>query len=192
MFAFILNLTTTWRTSPWGVILYLLICFVRPLSLVGAAPVAVLGGHLYGPVAGPILAITGWTLSVFPGYWLGLLLPATWQKWRRWPAPVKKAMKSSRRFPWTSALFLRLLIPWDTVNAVLGNLRLPWRVALATGLLSASGQALAWSLAGAAVTTNGQLSTARVNPTILLVALLISLAITLASWWWQKRQLLQK
>jgi uncharacterized membrane protein YdjX (TVP38/TMEM64 family) len=179
---------TTW---PVGPVLYLLACFIRPITFIGAAPLALIGGHLYGPVAGPILAITGWILSTLPGYWFGRWLPATWQNWRHWPKKLHKAMVASHRYPWPSAFLLRLFIPWDSVNAVLGNLRIPWRVVMTTGAVSAFGQALAWSLAGASVTTNGAQS-AQVNPTIMLIALLVSLGLTAISMVWPKiKKLLQ-
>ena len=115
----------------WGVFAYVLVYLARPIVLFPASILTIVGGILFGPVAGVLIVIVAANASAMIAYGIGRLLgraPGTDDDIaddeaslaRRWSARM-------RNNSFETVLIMRLLfLPYDLVNYLSGVLRLRW------------------------------------------------------------------
>ncbi len=127
---FIDNVETAW----WGVLAYVAVYLARPIVLFPASVLTVVGGVLFGPVAGVIIVIIAANGSATIAYLVGRLL-------RRAPDHDAASRWSTklRNNSFETVLVMRFLfVPYDLVNYAAGALRIryvPFITATAIGSL---------------------------------------------------------
>ena len=131
----------------WGVFAYVALYLARPIVLFPASILTVVGGILFGPVAGVMIVIVAANASAMIAYGVGRLLGRTPGASDEAAVPgddVSFARRWSNRMranSFETVLIMRLLfLPYDLVNYLSGVLRLRWLpFLLATALGSLPG-----------------------------------------------------
>jgi len=130
------------RNSPYGFSLYLLMYFIRPVLLIPASLLTVLGGVIFGLWPGFLYVFFAGMLSAVLPYTLGW-----WTSSDEIPQPAKDGLsihrftKMLQKKPFQTVLIMRLIyLPYDLVNVLAGNLRINFLIfILATGLGNLAG-----------------------------------------------------
>lgn len=120
--------------GPAGIALYLLVYAVGPAFGAPALPLTLLGGALYGPVLGAILAITGATIADSLGFLLARYVGGAWME-RRATGIVRRVKEGVEAEGWRFIAFLRLtpIFPFGLVSYAMGLTRVPfWTYAITT------------------------------------------------------------
>lgn len=182
------GLVTLLRDTPYGISIYLIAFFFRPITLVPSWTFLVLGGVLWGGWPGGLYAMVGSMLSGVIPYHVGRIFknnppvnPAATNVFQR-------LMHSAHENPFQAVLLTRLLqLPYDFVNLALGGMgipAMPYYTATIVGNLLGS---LAYILVGASF--EGSFATGEIHidfgiVAISAVVMLISLGV---SWWLRRR-----
>jgi uncharacterized membrane protein YdjX (TVP38/TMEM64 family) len=143
----------------WGVGIYALIYFLRPLILFPASALTILGGNFYGLWLGvPIVVFAGSLSAVIP-YFAGRWL---FGNLARNDDPQSAAVNRLQQFtdalrgnPFQTVFIMRLLfLPYDPVSILAGSLKIPFgQFFIATALGNSIG-AIPYVAFGASVTGN--------------------------------------
>ena len=177
----VISFDDAFHSGWYGVLLYMLIYFLRPLTLFPGTPLSILAGMLYGFWAGWIIALVAGLLSTILPYAFGRWL-ATEDYLNNRTGIQKWLIEMMRDNPFQTVLTTRFLyLPYDTVNAIAGALRIsfvPFFVATAIGNSITTAAIVS---IGASLESNLADGDFAINPSYLLVAgvvWLISLVMT--------------
>jgi uncharacterized membrane protein YdjX (TVP38/TMEM64 family) len=175
------------RTPP-GALLYVLVYTLRPLAFFSSTVVTVLGGAIWGPSWGMLLAVVGSNMSATLAYGFGRafgrgILPADEAGGRAGIAGRYAARLRANAF--TTVLVMRLIyLPYDLVSYLGGLLRVPYRPFILASVLGSLPGTVAFVLAGASLDVDdvfaGTFSLAAINPWTLAFAAVL-FAVGLAS-----------
>ncbi|RMG72653.1 MAG: TVP38/TMEM64 family protein [Chloroflexi bacterium] len=166
----------------YGPILYILIYFFRPVVFLPASLLAILAGNIWGMGLGFILGLSAGTLSaVLPygfGRWFSSDGLAVFES-KNW---ISHFINTIQKNPFQAVLTMRLLyLPYDTVSAVVGALRVSFTAfLLATAIGNILGT-LSFVGIGAALEGDVLKGEISINPVIFVlsfVLLLISIGIS--------------
>jgi uncharacterized membrane protein YdjX (TVP38/TMEM64 family) len=111
---------------------------------------------LLGPLQGAVVILFGMVGGFIAGYLLGLALPsATLRNWvgaALWDSVADKAQQQG-----TAWIVISRPVPVlaEAISIIAGSLRLPWRAALVSAVLSSAGVAACYGAAAAAGFANG-------------------------------------
>ena len=140
----------------WGVLAYIGVYLARPVVLFPASVLTVVGGLLFGPVAGVLVVVVAANASALLAYGIGRLLgrapgsdhgadDGEQSLVRRWSGRM-------RDNSFETVLIMRLLfLPYDLVNYLSGILRLAWLPFLAATALGSLPGTVSFVLLGASL-----------------------------------------
>ena len=140
----------------WGVLAYIGVYLARPVVLFPASVLTVVGGLLFGPVAGVLVVVVAANASAMLAYGIGRLLgrapgsddgadEAEQSLARRWSGRM-------RDNSFETVLIMRLLfLPYDLVNYLSGILRLAWLPFLVATALGSLPGTVSFVLLGASL-----------------------------------------
>jgi len=140
----------------WGVLAYIGVYLARPVVLFPASILTVVGGLLFGPVAGVLVVVVAANASAMLAYGIGRLLgrapgrddgadEAEQSLARRWSGRM-------RDNSFETVLIMRLLfLPYDLVNYLSGILRLAWLPFLVATALGSLPGTVSFVLLGASL-----------------------------------------
>jgi len=164
--------------SWWGIFAYVLVYLARPIVLFPASILTIVGGILFGPVLGVLVAALAANASAMVAYGVGRLLghaPGTSDAITGTEATsfARRWSNRMRDNSFETVLIMRLLfLPYDLVNYVSGMLRLQWMpFLLATALGSLPGT-VSFVLLGASIDRVDE-GIGGIDPATLVVGLVI-------------------
>jgi uncharacterized membrane protein YdjX (TVP38/TMEM64 family) len=160
--------------SAFGPLLYMGIYLLRPLTLVPAIILTILGGSVFGVWPGFLYVLVAGTLSSIIPYAVGRWFSNGQSDQFTHNATILRFVGALKRHPFQSMLIIRLLfLPYDGVSLAAGGLRIPFGIFfLATALGNLSGT---FSYVGLGASIQSDLTTGDIilNPTTLLASMVI-------------------
>lgn len=154
-------------TSALGPVLYVVLYVIRPLIFFPATIITVIGGFLFGPVAGIIYTVIGSNSSAMLAYVVGHYFGRGLLDSEEGESLIARYAGRMRRNSFESVLIMRLLfLPYDLVHYVAGFLRVDWKAFLLATAIGSIPGTISFVLLGTSFGTldsllNGELS---VNP----------------------------
>ena len=132
-----------------GVILYLVAYAIGPVFGMPAIPITLLGGMLFGPLWGAILAITGATIADSLGFLLARYAGREFIE-QRLSKSVERVKRGVEEEGWRFIAFLRLtpIFPFGVVSYLMGLTRVSFRVYALTTFLCIIPAASAYAYLG--------------------------------------------
>lgn len=167
-------------TSGFGPVLYVGLYVLRPLIFFPATVITVIGGFLFGPVAGIIYTVIGSNSSAMLAYVVGHYFGRGLLDSEEGENLLERYAGRMRRNSFESVLIMRLLfLPYDLVHYVAGFLGVDWKAFLLATAIGSIPGTISFVLLGTSFGTldsllNGELS---INP----VALGLSVALIVVS-----------
>ncbi|MDZ4719617.1 MAG: TVP38/TMEM64 family protein [Roseiflexaceae bacterium] len=164
--------------TPIGPLLYILIYTVRPLAFFSAVVVTLLGGAIWGPIAGTLFVVIGSNMSATLAYGFGRafgqgVLPERNQGSTH--SVLSRYAERLRQNAFSTILVMRLIyLPYDLVNYMAGFLRVPYRPYLIASILGSLPGTLTFVLAGASLNIDdifaGRFTISAINPWTLVLS----------------------
>ncbi len=139
----------------WGVLAFGLAYLIRPIVLFPASVITVMGGLLFGPVAGVAVVVLFSNLSALLAYSIGRTLggaPGAEDGNNEAATLAKRWTNRLRTNSFESVFIMRLLfLPYDLVNYLSGALRIKWLPFIAATALGSLPGTISFVLLGASL-----------------------------------------
>jgi uncharacterized membrane protein YdjX (TVP38/TMEM64 family) len=173
-----------WLTgSVYGPLVYILLYILRPLLFFPATIITLLGGFLFGPVAGIVYVVIGSNSSAMLAYGVGRYFGQDILN-EESGGIIQRYAQAMRENSFETVLIMRLIfLPYDLVHYVAGFLKIDWRAFLLATIIGSVPGTISFVLFGASFGTLDELLTgeATLNPTTLAISIgliVVSIAIS--------------
>lgn len=165
-----------WLRSPYGLVLFFVLAFFRPLSFFSLSLFIITTGALFGPVWGFIYTLIANLLSATCAYGLGHFLGRDTPMSRNTPGIIRRHTQRLRDHTFETTLILHFLyLPFDLINYLVGMLHVPYRPFLLAVLLGTVPGTFVLVTTGAAIPLDsllrGEVQPPSLSPWILLFSL---------------------
>jgi len=137
--------------GPWAPVVYVLIDAFAPFLLVGAIPLTIVGGALFGTAEGAALSLVGAMVGAAAAFLLGRTLGHDVLS-RHAHGKVLAVKAGIEKEGWRFVAFLRLvpLLPFGVVNVALGTTDIGFAAFIVTSLITMTPGAIIYAYVGAA------------------------------------------
>ena len=139
----------------WGVLAYVAVYLARPIVLFPASVLTIVGGVLFGPIAGVIIVIIAANGSATIAYFVGRLLSGAGTDDTLSDGPVSAVSRWSTRMranSFETVLVMRFLfLPYDLVNYAAGALRIRYVAFIAATAIGSLPGTISFVLLGASL-----------------------------------------
>lgn len=187
------GLASLLRDTPYGLSIYFIAFFLRPLTLVPSWTFLVLGGALWGQWPGILYATIGAMLSGILFYHIG-------RAFRRNPpvAPAatnvfQRLMHTAHENPFQAVLLTRMLqLPYDFTNLALGGMGIPATAYYSATVVGNIFGSLPYILVGASFEGDFATGEFSVDVGTLMLSILTMLLSFAVSWWLRRRALARR
>jgi uncharacterized membrane protein YdjX (TVP38/TMEM64 family) len=186
------GMTYIFTDTRYGPLLYILSYTFRPLTLIPGTPFTLLGGYLYGVWPGGLYALLGGMLSsllpYLAGRWFGDE-DALQRRIQNNEGLLWQTIDLVKRNPLQTTVTLRMMyLPYDTVNFILGTLRIGFVAYWAGTFIGNAIPTFAGAGVGASVEGDLLSGSVQINPTILILSLLVwVVTFVISRYWYQWR-----
>jgi uncharacterized membrane protein YdjX (TVP38/TMEM64 family) len=166
----------------YGPLLYILIYLLRPLAFFPGTLLTILGGSVFGMGWGFVLSLFGGVVSAVIPYVIGRWFSAEYADSDETKSRLQRFVGMLRQNPFQAVLIMRLIyLPYDAVNVLVGTLRIPFITFIAATLVGNLAGTLSFVSLGASMEGSLAAGDLSLNPTMLLVSVLVILLSLLVS-----------
>lgn len=160
--------------SPWGVFLYIIIYFVRPVFLFPPALLTMAAGYIFGPLPGIFYALVASNLASLVSYTIGRYFGGSFRPRLEQNPKILAYAERLRRESFQTPLILRFLfIPYDFISAFSGFLNIDLRLFMLATVIGSVPGTVSFALLGASIQGDFATQQLTLNPLSLFASLAV-------------------
>ncbi len=174
--------------SVWGPLVYILLYAIRPVVLFPSSVLTLAGGFLFGPLMGVIYTMIASNISATVAFLIGRYFGAGVIQEDASSNLVQKYAHRMRESSFETVIVMRFIfLPYDLVNYLAGFLGIRWVPFILATVLGSIPGTISFVLAGASIELfDGGIP--RLNPTTLVISILIFVGSLLLSRAFKKKE----